>query len=119
MVGLVEVKIPSVARVDRINFSNDSVTHQRGPLSAGRYTLAATGNSNYGWFGGGYGGSGSRVDRIDFSNDSATALQRGSLSAGRYIYAATGNSNLWLVWWWTRCWTPDSSISNSRPYRFL
>jgi hypothetical protein len=82
-----------VATVDRIDFSNDSVTASvRGPLSLARYSLAATGNSNYGWFGGGFPAL-STVDRIDFSNDNATALPRGPLSLSRQLLAATGNSN--------------------------
>ena len=78
--------------VDRIDFSNDSATLSlRGPLSLGRSTLSATGNSNYGWFGGG--GPSATVDRIDFSNDSATASVRGSLFGARNYAVATGNSN--------------------------
>ena len=94
--------------VIRIDFSNDSSTaSSRGPLSLQRGAVAATGNSNYGWFGGGYflipspigplGGPTATVDRIDFSNDSATASVRGSLSQARYNLAATGNSN--YGWW--------------------
>jgi hypothetical protein len=84
--------------VDRIDFSNDSVTAQvRGSLSAVKYGAAATGNSNYGWFGGGTvpgsPSSISTVDRIDFSNDSSTASPRGPLNAARYFHTATGNSN--------------------------
>ena len=81
--------------VDRIDFSNDSATiSPRGPLSLARYSLAATGNSNYGWFGGGGGFPIlAIVDRIDFSNDSTTALVRGPLSQARFSLAATGNSN--------------------------
>ena len=86
--------------IERIDFSNDSTTASiRGPLSQARSGLAAAGNSNYGWFGGGsnfaipayY----SLVDRIDFANDAATASVRGSLSSpsGRTELAATGNSN--------------------------
>ena len=86
------------ATVDRIDFSNDSSTASaRGPLSLARGYLAATGNSNYGWFGGGYNPSApvskSTVDRIDFSNDSSTASPRGPLSSARYLSAATGNTN--------------------------
>ena len=82
------------ATVDRIDFSNDSSTASpRGPLSAARYNLAATGNSNYGWFGGGSPGPLARVDRIDFSNDSTTTSVRGPLSSARYHLSATGNSN--------------------------
>jgi hypothetical protein len=86
--------------VDRIDFSNDSPSALvRGPLSLQRYGLAATGNSNYGWFGGGYNPSlpirKSTVDRIDFSNDSVSASQRGPLSTspGRFGIAATSNTN--------------------------
>jgi hypothetical protein len=84
--------------VDRIDFSNDSVqASPRGILNApaGRSQPAATGNSNYGWFGGGFTGVAAvaTVDRIDFSNDSATALPRGPLSLARYSPTATGNSN--------------------------
>ena len=85
------------SQVDRIDFSNDSVSAlTRGPLSRETYTSTATGNSNYGWFGGGYTvGSGTltRVDRIDFSNDSSTSSVRGPLSLARYSLSATGNSN--------------------------
>jgi hypothetical protein len=88
----------NVATVDRIDFSNDSSTASfRGPLSSARYSMKATGNSNYGWFGGGRAGSPiantSTVDRIDFSNDSPLALARGPLSSARYGMGATGNSN--------------------------
>jgi hypothetical protein len=80
--------------VNRIDFSNDSSTASvRGSLSLARGFLAATGNSNYGWFGGGFPAAQSTVDRIDFSNDSGTTSIRGSLSAARYSSAATGNSN--------------------------
>ena len=81
--------------VDRIDFSNDLATASpRGPLSAARYALSATGNSNYGWFGGGGPGSTSTVDRIDFSNDLASTSPRGPLSVARlYGVTATGNSN--------------------------
>ena len=88
--------IPFTSSVDRIDFSNDASTASpRGSLSLARYGLAATGNSNYGWFGGGFPGPGplSTVDRIDFSNDLATASPRGSLSLARESLAATGNSN--------------------------
>jgi hypothetical protein len=85
--------VGGTARVDRIDFSNDLTTPSpRGPLSAARDRLAATGNSNYGWFGGGSGPI-STVDRIDFSNDLATASPRGPLTLGRSLLAATGNSN--------------------------
>jgi hypothetical protein len=84
--------------VDRIDFANDSTTASfRGSLlSQFKSSLAATGNSNYGWFGGGYTNFpavSSAVDRLDFSNDVALASPRGTLSLARYGLAATGNSN--------------------------
>jgi hypothetical protein len=87
--------VPQYSRVDRIDFSNDSPTASvRGPLNRETHRLAATGNSNYGWFGGGSDpGSVATVDRIDFSNDSTTASPRGPLSSTRVNLAATGNSN--------------------------
>ena len=81
----------TVSTVDRVDFSNDTGTANiRGPLSLARFGLAATGNSNYGWFGG---GGGAVVDRIDFSNDSGTVSVRGPLMVARSRPAATGNSN--------------------------
>ena len=63
-------------------------------MSSSRYGLAATGNSNFGYFGGGVTPAAvSRVDRIDFSNDSATVSIRGPLSLHNSYPAATGNSN--------------------------
>jgi len=90
--------------VERVDFSNDSSTASvRGSLFAGRNSAGATGNSNYGWFGGGSTGTGSRVDRIDFSNDSSTASPRSPLSGGKYQIAATGNSN---YGWFGGGWQP-------------
>jgi hypothetical protein len=53
-------------------------------LSVGRSNLAATGNSSFGYFGGGTPGPLSSVDRIDYSNDTATAPTKGPLSLARF-----------------------------------
>ena len=91
------IPTPYYSIVDRINFSNDLTTiSQRNPLLQSRFNLAATENSNYGWFGGGFTPgvpTDNRVDRIDFANDSATSSIRGPLFQGRQYLAATGNSN--------------------------
>jgi len=91
------IPTPYYSIVDRINFSNDLTTiSQRNPLLQSRFNLAATENSNYGWFGGGFTPgvpTDDRVDRIDFANDSATSSIRGPLFQGRQYLAATGNSN--------------------------
>ena len=87
--------LPQVSTIDRIDYSNDTATASaRGPLSSAKRMYAATGNSDFGYFGGGYGGSPlNTVDRIDYTNDTATASVRGSLSLARYRPAATGNSS--------------------------
>ena len=106
--------IPFTSSVDRIDFSNDASTASpRGSLSLARYGSVATGNSNYGWFGGGFPGPGplSTVDRIDFSNDLATASPRGSLSSVRSSAAATGNSN---YGWFGGGYTPSVSATVNR-----
>ena len=81
--------------VERIDFINDTVTAStRGPLSLARSSLDATGNDNYGWFGGGSTpASTSRIDRINYAADTFTASSRGPLSSARYSLAATGNDN--------------------------
>jgi len=84
---------PQLSTVDRIDYSNDTATAStRGPLSLARWYLGATGNSFFGYFGGGNGGSISTVDRVDYSNDTATAVAKGPLSSSRYG-KATGNSS--------------------------
>ena len=78
---------PNLSTVDRINYDNDTTTAvEKGPLSRGRRLLAATGNTNFGYFGGGrQPGSSSKVDRIDYSNDTVTAPERGPLSQNSII----------------------------------
>ena len=118
--------------VQRIDFSNDSSSPLvRGSLSSIRGSLAATGNSNFGWFGGGGPSPAivSIVNRIDFSNDSVSVSVRGPLSSSRYSFSSnirtgkrTSNQTaksreLWLVWWWTNSIT-WSCCKKSRPHRF-
>jgi hypothetical protein len=83
--------------IDRIDFSNDSVSASvRGSLLSGRLRAAATGNSNYGWIGGGKDAVSeglTTVDRIDYSNEYSNTSNRGPLSSARGYIAATGNSN--------------------------
>ena len=102
----------SVSTVDRIDFSNDTGTANiRGSLITSRWWLAATGNSNYGWFAGGVISSPSTtstVERVDFSNDLASATSRGVLTSERYGLAATGNSN--YGWFGGASFTDSSAI---------
>jgi len=89
----------SYSIVDRITYATDTATTSvRGPLSAGRYQLSATGNATDGWFGGGYKSNPtytltSTVDRITYATDTATASVRGPLSLARKNLAAAGNSD--------------------------
>jgi len=85
--------------VDRLDFSNDTQTALvRGSLSVPRISQGATGNSNFGYFGGGYNsppipGARTNVDRIDYSNDSSTTSRRGDLVNPMQFCAAVGNKN--------------------------
>ena len=110
--------VAAFSTVDRIDFANDSpaVASPRGPLSAARYQLAAVGNANYGWFGGGSTNGGtplySIVDRIDYSNDSpASASPRGPLSLARAALAAANSANYgWFAGGYTPGATPTSIV---------
>jgi len=97
--GPASTTAPYLTTVERIDFTNDSTAASpRGSLITERYGLAATGNSNYGWFGGGADASVlATVERIDFTNDSPSVSPRGSLITARNALAATGNSN--YGWW--------------------
>jgi hypothetical protein len=86
----------TISRVDRLDYNNDTAnTTARGSLSLSKYDAAATGNSNFGYFGGGgiVPAVLSTVDRIDYSNDTNTAAVRSSLSLARRLLSATGNNN--------------------------
>ena len=48
------VVFPITQNVDRIDYSNDTATAAvKGPLSAARRYMGATGNADFGYFGGG------------------------------------------------------------------
>lgn len=81
-----------LSSVDRLDYAIDTTTASaRGPLGLARDELAATGNSDYGWFGGGV--NISTIDRINYSVDTATASVRGPLNRNAQRPAATGNSD--------------------------
>jgi hypothetical protein len=80
----------SYAIVQRITYATDTATAAvRGSLAAPTRTVAASGNTTAGWFGGGYNGPAgdptvlSLVSRITYATDTATASQRGPLSLAR------------------------------------
>jgi len=76
-----------ITTVDRITFASDTGTAPaRGPLSSGRHRLAATGNDDFGWFGGGSNPTFpsiniSLINRITYSSDTSTASVRGPFSS--------------------------------------
>jgi len=89
---------PTLSSTERIDYSNDTATAVvKGPLSAARYCLAATGSASFGYFTGGATNANpddlSTVDRIDYSNDTATAVVKGSLNQEQMNHGATGNDN--------------------------
>lgn len=81
-----------LSSVARINFADDTATApSRTTLSVARNSLSATGNNDYGWFGGGGGTipTSSIVERITFADDTATTSTRGPLSSVRYGMGST------------------------------
>ena len=86
------------SRVDRIDYSNDTATAAvKGPLTGVKRKAAATGNINFGYFGGGETPANPNytdICRIDYSNDTATALKKGTLFDGRgALGACSGAAN--------------------------
>ncbi len=82
--------------MDKVTYSSDTTAAVPGArLSVARYTLAATGNSTSGYFGGGssVGPNYSTLDKVTYSTDTTIALPgSGLLSVARSALAATGNS---------------------------
>ena len=65
-----------LSSVDRVDYLNDTATASpKGPLTASKYSAVATGNNDFGYFGGGTPGPNgmSTVDRIDYSSDNVSA----------------------------------------------
>ena len=88
---------PTYSAVDRMDYSNDTTTASpKGPLSVSTgFGVAATGNQDFGYFGGGY-SSRTTVSRVDYASDTATALRRGDLSPSfspAWGISATGNQD--------------------------
>ena len=56
--------------IQRLDYSNDTANAVvKGPFGVQRYSLGGTGNSVFGYFGGGYGSNNNIIERIDYSND--------------------------------------------------
>lgn len=85
--GRIAVSPSAVSSIRRIDFSNDSPGFSsRGTIIIGRRYTNATGNEDYGWWGGGITDSAneSRFERLEFANDLSTSSVRGNLSVADY-----------------------------------
>lgn len=84
--------------IQRIIYSSDTSTATtRGQLSVGRIFPSATGNTTYGWFGGGRAPSltpsqVSTIDRITYATDTGTASVRGPLTVRVEATGAIGTT---------------------------
>jgi len=88
----------NLTSVERISFSNDNITPSfRGFITIPSFNggVEATGNNNFGYYGGGAALPTGRttICRIDYANDTANASIRGPLNGGRWGGSACGNSN--------------------------
>ena len=84
--------------IGRIDFSSDTVAMiTKGTQNHGVGYVNSTGNTDFGYTGGGYnvpaGGGTSNIQRADYSNDESITLDKGDLSAVRFGLYATGNIN--------------------------
>jgi hypothetical protein len=85
----------TTTNVNRISFSNDTVTGlSRGNLITAKYQPAGSGSADFGWSSGGSNGGAdfSTVERMSYANDTSVASTRGTLTATVRRFAA-GTSN--------------------------
>jgi len=79
--------------IDRIDFSNETISAPTNNLPQARISLAAVSSSSYGYFGGGSAPSRvATIDRIDFSNETTSAPSN-NLPLARTSLAAVSSSS--------------------------
>jgi hypothetical protein len=79
--------------IDRLDFSNETVSNPPASLTQARGALAATSSSSYGYFGGGATSVNvCTIDRLDFSNETVSNPPA-SLTQARRNLAATSSSS--------------------------
>ena len=84
---------PNVCTIDRIDFSNETVTAPASSLTQAKQGVAAVSSSSYGYFGGGgTPGLVCTIDRLDFSNETVSNPPA-SLTQARRSLAATSSSS--------------------------
>ena len=86
-----------LSSMEKVTYSSDTTAQVPGAaLSFTKGSLAATGSSSAGYFGGGIGpgtpGYQSTMDKVIYSTDIRLAVPGAALSVGRYGMGATGNS---------------------------
>lgn len=109
----------TITTIDRLEFSNDTAAigmNTRGPLTVGRASYAAVGNSYFGWIGGGVQAPStpfvrSTVERINFANDGVATTVRGPLTQARLGLSAAGNQ---LYGWFMGGESPANSSTVDR-----
>jgi hypothetical protein len=96
-VGGGDTKSPAglITTISRIDFSNDLINALvRGNINTARQLHSATGNSNFGYFGGGETPTQvSSVERLDFNNDTTTASIRGPIHTTGRLASTTNARN--------------------------
>ena len=82
---------PSISTIQRLDFSNETVSTPGNDLTQARGGAAGVSNSNYGYFGGGI--TVSIIDRLDFSSETTSAPGTYQLTEARGYLTAVSNSN--------------------------
>ena len=86
----------SRSTIDRVDFSNETISLTGNNLITASYLLAGTSNNSYGYFGGGYSTPPathySKVERIDFSSETIS-LPGNNLPAVRHSLAAVSSTS--------------------------
>ena len=84
--------------MQRIDYSNETVSPTGGVLSASTYGTSGVGNKDYGYIAGqGQPPTASKVERIDFSNDTANAVIKGPLARINSNTTGVGNQDYGYV----------------------
>ena len=109
-----------ISFIDRIDYSNNTLSTISATLTASRWGISAIGNENYGYFTAGRTPSPdvyhTTVDRIDYSNDTVRSPFQGPLhpDLGTSWSAATGNKDYgWVAGGWQN---PLTSVVNRIDY---
>ena len=80
--------------MDKVTYASDTTAAVPGAnLSAGRYALAAAGNSTHGFFGGGASPLTALMDKVTYASDTTAAVPGANLSSNRNRLSATSSSS--------------------------